>query len=390
LENPNVLNRRQLLKQSGLVAPFLLSGSVALSAQESAMIVHGRVPHNSETRLDRLIESWITPNELFYVRSHAPVPKVDVDRFRLTIDGLVKKPLTISLAELNTGFSQRSVVATLTCAGNRRAEHSAVRKVGGVQWQAGAIGNAKWSGVTLADLLKRAGLKEGAKHVRFEGMDQIERSNGVIPFGASIPLEKAISDPGAMPGALIATGMNGQPLPPDHGFPIRTIVPGFIGARSVKWLGKIVVSDRPSPNHYVATAYRLVKESTPENWAAASILYDVPLNSVTCLPAQGASLKGGVVSVSGFALAPATGGRTVRRVEISVDRGKTWSDATFTTPAVPFCWRLWTAKIALRRGTTELVVRATDSAGNVQAKSVPWNLKGYMFNAWHHTRVDVS
>ena len=385
-----MLNRREILKQGGLVAPFLLAGNVSLSAQQTAMIVHGRVPHNSETRLDRLIESWITPNELFYVRSHAPVPTVDVDQFRLTIDGLVNKPLTISLRELRTGFSQRSFVATLTCAGNRRIEHSAVKKVSGVQWQAGAIGNAKWSGVTLSDLLKKAGLKEAAKHVWFEGVDQIKRSSGVIPFGASIPIEKAMSDEGTMPGALVATAMNGQPLPPDHGFPVRTVVPGFIGARSVKWLGKIIVSDQPSPNHYVATAYRLVKESTPENWAAASILYDVPLNAITCLPEQGAMLKGGRVAVSGFALAPASKGQTVRRVEISADGGKHWSDAAFTTPAVPFCWRLWTAKVALKQTTADLIVRATDSAGNVQPQSVPWNLKGYMFNAWHHTRVDVS
>lgn len=385
-----MLNRRELLKRTGLAAPFLLAGNVTFSAEQAAMIVHGRVPHNSEPRLDRLIESWITPIDLFYVRSHAPVPNIDVDQFRLTIEGLVKKPQAFSLHDLGAGFSQRSVVTTLTCAGNRRNEHSAVKKVSGVQWQAGAIGNAKWSGVTLSDLLKRVGLKEGAKHVWFESIDQIERSSEVIPFGASIPIEKAMFDKGASPGALVATGMNGQPLRPDHGFPVRTVVPGYIGARSVKWLGKIVVSDRPSPNHYVATAYRLVEESTPENWAAASILYHFPLNSVTCLPAQGAMLKEGFVSVSGFAVAPAADGETVRRVEISVNGGSSWSNAGFTTPAVRFCWRLWKAKVALSRDTTDLVVRATDSAGNVQAEKVPWNLKGYMFNAWHHTKVDVS
>ncbi len=390
-----MLHRRELLKQSGLVIPLWLAGGLipgrnAFAADSPDMIVHGRVPHNSETRLNRLIESWITPNDLFYVRSHAPVPQIDASQFRLTVEGEVKKPLSISLAELREGFAQRSVVATLTCAGNRRNEHSAVKEVSGVQWQAGAIGNAKWSGVTLADVLNKAGLKEGAKHVWFEGLDQIERSGGVIPFGASIPLEKAMSEHGAMPGTLVATGMNGQPLPPDHGFPVRTVVPGFIGARSVKWLGKIIVSDRPSPNHYVATAYRLVEESTPESWAAASILYDYPLNSVTCLPSQGAQLKPGPVTVAGFALAPANAGQTVRRVEVSADGGQTWSHAEFSSPAIPFCWRLWSVKIGIDRGTTELVVRATDSSGEVQAEKVPWNLKGYMFNAWHHTKVSVS
>jgi len=385
-----VLNRRELLKRTGLAVPFWVAGNVALAVEPSAMIVHQTVPHNSETRLGNLIESWITPNDRFYVRSHAPVPTVDVDQFRLTIEGLVKKPLQVSLPELQAMFNQRTVVATLTCAGNRRSEHSAVKEVSGVQWQAGAIGNAKWSGVTLADLLTKAGVKEGAKHVWFEGVDQIERSGGVIPFGASIPIEKAMSEHQSMPGALVATGMNGQPLPPDHGFPVRTVVPGYIGARSVKWLGKIFVSDRPSPNHYRATAYKLLQESTSENWAGAPILYDYPLNSVTCLPAQGAKLKAGQITVSGFALSPATEGRTVERVEISADAGKTWTPASFDSPAVPFCWRLWTAKINVRSATRALLVRAADSSGNLQPETVPWNLKGYMLNAWHQTQVVVS
>ena len=394
-----VMNRRELFHRAGIVAPFLLAGNwptgigtlaaEATVAEQAGMIVHGLEPHNSETRLDRLIESWITPNDLFYVRSHAPVPQVDVKQFRLSIEGLVKKPLQVSLDQLQTGFMQRAVVATLTCAGNRRNEHSAVKEVEGVPWQAGAIGNAKWSGVTLSDLLKKAGLKEGAKHVWFEGSDQIQRSGGVIPFGASIPLDKAMSDDAAMPGTLVATQMNGEPLPPDHGFPVRTVVPGYIGARSVKWLGKIVVSDRPSPNHYVATAYKLVEESTPETWAAAPILYDYPLNSVTCLPAAGAKIKAGMTTVTGYALAPAADGGIVQRVELSADGGQTWSNADFTSPAVPYCWRLWKTQVKLRSGATDLVVRATDSSDNVQAERVPWNLKGYMFNAWHHTAVDV-
>jgi len=385
-----VLSRREMLKHTGLVAPFWLAGKRSFGAEPSAMIVHEHIPHNSETRLDKLIESWITPNAMFYVRSHAPIPTIDVDPFRLKVEGLVKKPLEISLRELQSEFSQRTVVATLTCAGNRRNEHGAIKTVSGVQWQAGAIGNAQWSGVALSDLLRKAGLKEGAKHVWFEGLDQIQRASGILPFGASIPLEKAMADHGAMPGTLVATGMNGQPLPPDHGFPVRTVVPGYIGARNVKWLGRMVVSDRPSPNHYVATAYRLVEHGTPENWAAAPILYDYPLNSVTCLPAQGAKLKPGRRTVSGFAISPATEGQTVGRVEISADGGRNWTDATWTTPAVPFCWRFWKAQMVLGRQTKELVVRATDSTGNVQAEKVPWNLKGYMFNAWHHTIVNMS
>ncbi len=386
------IQRRQFLVLGGVAGSIIVGGSAANAWEEKPprLLVHTETPRNSEPLLEDLVQSWITPNERFYVRSHAPVPKVDLSSFRLQVSGMVHKPLEISLGQLKGDFKKQSVVATMTCAGNRRSEHSLVKQISGVPWQAGAIGNASWGGARLSDLLKKAGVKDGAKHVWFEGIDEIERKSGVIPFGASIPLTKAMGDRAKMPGALVCYEMNGQRLTPDHGFPMRTVVPGFIGARSVKWLGKIVVSDRPSPNHYVATAYKLVREGTADEWSAASPLESFPINSVTCLPGPNEKVKTGTIEVSGYALAPGMPGRTVRTVELSADGGKTWTKAEFDRVAQPFCWRLWKGRVSIKSDTTEIITRATDSTGQSQPATVAWNLKGYMFNAWHRVRLNVD
>lgn len=360
------------------------------AGSDDALIVHLETPRNSETALDRLVESWITPNDRFYVRSHAAVPEVDVNTFRLSVEGLVHHPLQLSIRQLEDQFAMHSAVATMTCAGNRRSEHSLVKRVEGVPWQGGAIGNAKWAGAALSDLLQKAGVKENARHVWFEGVDQIQRDTGHIPFGASIPISQAMAKSGPVPGALVAYKMNGVPLPPDHGFPVRTVVPGWIGARSVKWLGKIIVSDRPSSNHYVASAYKLVTQGTDDEWSNAPPIGVFPINSVTCIPAAGGKVRAGKIDIRGYAHAAGEPGRTISKVELSLDAGANWSKARFTSTAKPFCWRLWTAQLSLSPETTAILVRATDSAGNVQPQNVAWNLKGYLFNAWHRTPIQVG
>jgi len=391
--------RRDFLRHAGIagaglsVAPWLSGDRSSTTAAETGsgnMIVHTQTPLNSEPKLDHLIQSWITPVESFYVRSHAPNPKIDPGSFRLTVEGLVDKPLSISLAELDGMFESTSVVSTMTCAGNRRSEHSLVKPVGGVPWKAGAIGNARWSGVRLSEVLKKAGLKENAKHVWFEGLDEISKGGDIIPFGASIPVSKAMTDQEGMPGALLTTKMNDQPLTPDHGAPLRGVVPGYVGARSVKWLGKIVVSDRPSPNHYVATAYKLVREGTPVEWAESGPLYRFPLNSVICSPEPNAKIVPGKVAVSGYAYPSGQPGTTIAKVEVSADEGRSWTTAKITSPLREHCWVLWKADIRLSSVASELVVRATDSRGNIQPEHADWNMKGYMFNGWYHVPIGAE
>ena len=398
-ENPAV-NRRSFLQAAGSVSILGLSGlssdsqaavkdAVLASEPFGNLIVHSKVPMNAEPPLRDLVQSWLTPVDRFYIRSHAVVPNLDVKNFRLSVSGLVHRPLELSLDEIKETSRQTSVIATLTCAGNRRYEHSRVKLIKGVQWLEGAIGNARWGGIRLSDVLKTAGLRENAKHVWFEGLDQIVSGSSTFPFGASIPIEKALADSDAMPGTLLATHMNGKPLAPDHGFPLRTVVPGYIGARSVKWLGRIVVSDRPSPNHYVANNYKLVVEGTDIEWAEAGPIYRYPLNSVICTPFSGAALKGGKITLTGYALPSGQAETTITRIEVSVDGGRSWSRARMTSASKQFCWQLWSADVTVSENTDQLIVRATDSRGKTQPSRVDWNLKGYMFNSWHKVGVRV-
>jgi len=386
-----MITRRDMLLSTGGV---LLAGAViqprAATAQTATkeLIFRTTDPRNAEPELEHLVKSWLTPTKHFYVRSHAPNPVINPDAFRLTIEGLVRRPMSLSLGDLQR-FAQKETTATLTCAGNRRAEYNREGKIGGVQWQAGAIGNATWGGLALADVLKQTEVTPDAKHVWFEGLDEIPKDGQIIPFGGSIPISKAMIAKG--PGApLLANRMNGELLTPDHGYPLRTLVPGYIGARSVKWLGKIVVSDRPSPNHYVATAYKLVKKTDPIDWLESGPIYRYPINAAICNPKPKAQLPAGEIELSGYVLPTGRPGATVKTVKVSADNGRTWTDAEMTGTDTEFCWQLWKANLKVTSETKRLVVKATDTAGGFMPARVPWNAKGYLQNSWYRVPVRVG
>jgi sulfite oxidase len=391
-----MLSRRRFLESSaalaaaGLLLPrfpaFAQPGSALPAGKD--LIVREAMPFNAEPELAQLVESFVTPVKHFYVRNHGPTPKVDPREFKVRIEGLVHKPVELSLLEIKERFRQHATEATLTCAGNRRDEMSAIKPIAGVQWNAGAIGHARWGGAALADVLKAAELKDGAKHVWFDGLDPIPEKDGTVaPFGGSIPLERALATDGL---ALVAHAMNDEPLTPEHGAPLRTIVPGYIGARSVKWLAKITVSDRPSPNHYVAEAYKIIQTSDPRELAAAEPVYGFAINAAICLPPGGAKLKTGRNKIAGYALPSGQPGSTTSKVELSTDGGQTWTTAQLEGDARPFAWRLWSADVLLPSGRRQLVVRATDNKGHTMRDERPWNLKGYLFNAWHRVDVEVA
>lgn len=387
------MDRRRWLQMAGAgvaagfaIPAWLRSQDVAPAPcfEHKDLLVRTPSPPNGEPALPSLMESWITPVKHFYVRSHAPTPTIDTKDFILHVEGLVNESRDFSLLELKEKFASKITTATLTCAGNRRTEYNAMKQVGGVQWQAGAIGNARWTGPLLADILKSVGVRPEAKHVWFEGLDEIEKGDSVIPFGGSIPIDRAMKKDASAP--LLAHSMNDKPLAPEHGFPLRSLVPGFIGARSVKWLGKIVVSDRPSPNHYVATAYKLVTESTEKAWQAADPLYGFAINSVLCKPSAADIAKGKTIEIAGYALPTGETGATISRVEISTD-GERFQTAELDKTSRPYCWRFWRGKVKISPETEAVWVRAFDSQGGVQPATIDWNLKGYMFNAWHKTAV---
>ena len=387
-----------MLFASGIVLTGLRCAGGAQPQDDAGkdLIFRTTEPRNAEPAVDKLIQSWMTPTKHFYVRSHAPNPVIDPAKFKLQVEGMVDKPMSLSLSDL-AALPQHEITATLTCAGNRRAEFNAEGKVGGVQWGAGAIGNATWGGACLADVLRAAGVREGARHVWFEGLDEIEKGGTVIPFGASIPVEKAMIAPGTGDGTdqqevgtLLATHMNGAVLLPDHGYPLRTIVPGYIGARSVKWLGKIVVSDKTSPNHYLATAYKLVRDTQSIDWQEAGPIYRYLINAAIGNIDESAELSAGPVEVAGYVLPSGIYGAKVRAVMVSADSGKSWTKAELTGEDRDYCWQLWKATVKVPGDAKELIVRAMDNEGGFMPPRVPWNAKGYLQNSWYRLPIRVK
>lgn len=380
------LARRRFLQTAGagLAALSLPSGLWGREENASALVVREASPYNAEPPLPVLPKAWTTPTELMFVRSHGKkVPQIDAKNFRVRIEGLVAKPLELSLEELSKLGKAVETHATLTCAGNRRDELSAIKMISGVQWSAGAIGNALWKGVSLRDVLAAAGAKPEAKHVWFEGLDEVEHGGHPTPFGGSIPLQRLAAK--ELP-VLLATHMNGAPLTAAHGYPLRAVVPGFIGARSVKWLGKIVVSDRPSPNFFISGTYKLVKTSDEEEMAKADPIYENVINSAICNPPAGAAIKAGKHTITGYALPPGNANATIAKVEVSLD-GEKWHEAKLENQKQPFCWALWQLELELPPGKRTLTVRATDSLGNRQPEKTVWNAKGYLCNGWHQVSV---
>ena len=355
-----------------------------MTGKHPDLIVQQQEPFNAEPPSERLIASDVTPNEWFFVRNHAPVPTVDPHGYRLTVGGLVEKPLHLSLEALSQ-FPKFTVVATLACAGNRREDFLNVKPVlGEVPWGAQAISNAVWAGARLADVLSAARVQPQAGHVAFLGLDQVQQGAQPFGFGGSIPLRKALCEE-----VLLAYEMNGAALPPAHGFPLRAVVPGYIGARSVKWLKNIVVQAEPSDNYYQAHAYKLFAphiEAATADWGRGLMLGELQVNSAICSPAPGATVRSGPLDVRGYAMAG--GDRRVERVDVSVDGGRTWLDAELSGGGA-FAWRLWRATVTLQPGSHELSARAWDSAAHTQPEDVEklWNFKGYMNNAWPRVRI---
>jgi DMSO/TMAO reductase YedYZ molybdopterin-dependent catalytic subunit/glyoxylase-like metal-dependent hydrolase (beta-lactamase superfamily II) len=352
------------------------------SAKHPSLVVWTDEPLNAETPLELLCEATITPTDLFYVRNHGPVPAVDPSAYRLTVNGLAGEQLTLSLDDLRGQFAPATVKAALTCAGNRRSELTAIAAIPGqVPWGPGATGNAIWSGVRLRDVLGVAGLDSEQGHVAFSGLDQVEEEGELLEFGGSIPLERALRA-----DVLLADEMNGEPLPALHGYPLRVVVPGYIGARSVKWVSSITVQSEPSTNYFQARTYRLFpshvrsETSTSERGFALGAL---PVNCAICHPLDGQALPGPRVRVRGYAL---TGGaRRIERVELSLDGGKTFHNTQLLDDREAGTWCLWEAELEVEPGPHELLARAWDSAASTQPQHPTqlWNLKGYMNNAWH-------
>jgi sulfite oxidase len=349
------------------------------------MIVYEDEPFNAETGMASLLEQPITATDAFYVRSHGTVPERDHGAWRLRVDGAVERPLSLSLETLQEAFRERHVTATLQCAGNRRAGLIAIRDIPGeAPWGPGATGTAVWSGVALADVLELAGPSAEAAHVGFVGADQCPEAKPAQVFGGSIPLDKA-----QRPEVLLAWAMNGEPLPAVHGAPLRVVVPGYIGARSVKWLERIELRSEPWAGYFQRVVYRLLAEDEEPAMDRGIALGLIALNSAVLSPADGATVAAGPVTVSGYAFAG--GDRSVQRVDVSTNRGASWSRAELHEDLGRWAWRQWEITLTLQPGEHEILVRAWDSSAATQPEdeAALWNPKGYVNNARPRIRVRV-
>jgi sulfite oxidase len=334
-------------------------------------------PLNAETPLE-LLTDYLTPNELFFVRSHWIPRMPDAKTWRLVVDGDVRTPLRLSLAELKA-MPRAEATCVLQCAGNGRALQQPV--VPGVQWSYGAIGNARWSGVRLRDVLARAGVGGAAKHLHLFGSD--DPPGKVPPFHRSIELAKAMDD------CILAYEMNGRPLPPQHGAPLRLVVPGWAGDHWMKWVVRLRASAAPQTGFYMDTAYRwpLVPGEPgvalkPEEMRPLTEL--AVKSNITTAPKR--MKLGATADLKGFAF---SGAPDIAKVELG--DGTTFRAATLDPRHAPHAWRLWSYRWKpTRAGMHRLTVRATDSRGVTQPAATVWNQSGYLYNAWHSVDVEVT
>lgn len=326
--------------------------------------------------------TWLTPAEHFFVRNHMHEPStLDPAEWTLTIGGEVEKPYRLSWAELSK-LETHSVVNTLECAGNGRVFHSP--KVPGVQWQKGAVSTGRFSGARLRALLDRAGVKPTGKHVMFRGLDEVP---GKVPaFIRSIPIEKALD-----PDTLVATHLNGQALPKHNGFPARTLVPGWIGAASCKWLTEIKVLDKEFEGNFMSPAYRMPNQPVQPGEAVrvedTHPVTGLNVKSLISSPGDGSTLRSRVLTIQGVAWA---GEADVTKVEVSTDEGASWQPAQLGSENAHYAWRLWSLKwTAPKAGDYVIAARATDSQARTQPVSPLWNPSGYLNNAMDRVKVHV-
>jgi DMSO/TMAO reductase YedYZ molybdopterin-dependent catalytic subunit len=346
-------------------------------------IVRSEEPLNLEMPFEKL-EGFLTPTESFYVRTHFPIPSIDRNAWWLHVEGDVEKPFAINYEEL-LEFESVTISVTLECAGNNRSFLEP--KVKGVQWGLGAVGTAEWTGVPLSILLDRARVKANGYEVILEGTDggmleDPKSPPGGLKFARSIPLEKARAD------VLLAYKMNGSELPPQHGFPVRAIVPGWYAMASLKWLQRIIVTGQPFTGYYQTIDYAYWKRRG--EIAERTPLTEMQVKAQIAKPAQGDVVPANSsVRVHGAAW---TSDGEITTVEVSTDGGATWTEAKLRSESEPNAWRLWEFnwQTPAAPGKQTLIARATDSLGRTQPTQRDRDRGTYMINHLLPVEVEVK
>ncbi|MCU1311305.1 MAG: sulfite oxidase-like oxidoreductase [Candidatus Angelobacter sp.] len=351
-----------------------------MSTSAGGLIIRQEEPRNLEFPFDRL-DSYLTPVESFYIRSHFHAPTIQPDSYRLTMDGAVKNPFAITLKELKS-LPGKTIVATLECAGNSRV--FLVPQRPGAQWELGAVGNAEWTGVPLATLLDRAGLNRNAREVVLEGADrglpaELPRPPEAISYSRSVPLDKALDD------VLVAYAMNGSDLPQDHGFPVRAIVPGHYGMASVKWLTHVRVLEEQFQGYWQTIDYGFWDEVG--GIPVRRPLSEMRIKSEIARPSTFEVLpKGRTYTIYGAAWC---GTGDVVSVELTTDGGRSWANAKFLDPIRPHGWRRWNYdwEIPDRPGRFTLKSRAKNTVGESQPDEFNERYFSYVVN--HTLPIEV-
>jgi len=409
------VTRRGFLRNSGLAAMAIALGakipfadnmpgglipvafaetdeSFILKSKDGLRILNDR-PINAETP-PHLLDNEVTPANRLFVRNNGLVPEMALKRnpagWTLTIDGEVNEPLTLTLDDLKKNFQQHTYQLMLECGGNGRAGyHPSVR---GNQWSYGAVGCPSWTGVRLKDILEKAGLKPSAVYTAYYSMDiHVSQDPEKVVISRGTPIKKALDD-----YTLIATQMNGKPLPPLHGFPARIVCPGYPGSASGKWIKRITIRDQVHDGpKMTGFSYRVprtpVKPGTEVAKGDMVIIEQMPVKSLITHPKSNVQVsrsrrKG--FYCRGFAW---TGHQSVTDVSVTYDFGQTWVKAKLKPPKNRFAWQRWEAIFDLpSEGYYEIWARATDTEGKMQPMVVPgWNPRGYLNNAMPRIAVTV-
>lgn len=380
----------------------------------------GRHPFNVEPPVSALNQhKFITPASLHYVRNHGAVPQLTWEDHKVHIGGLVKTPLTLSMDEI-ASMPPRELPVTLVCAGNRRKEQNMIRQTIGFNWGSCGVATNVWKGVSLRDLLLKAGVSEknmNGKHVEFIGVEDLPNKVGPGPFedevwgklvkyGTSVPLARAMNPAYDI---LIAYEANGEVLQPDHGYPVRLIIPGYIGGRMIKWLDTINVIAHETKNHYhyhdnrILPPHITAEESLSGKWwyKPEYIFNELNINSSITRPDHNETLSirdniGKDYEITGYAYTG--GGRKISRVEVSINEGVNWELATIDRKEKPtdygmyWCWIWWAFKIPVEQfvGAKEIWCRAWDESSNPQPNNPTWNLMGMGNNQVFRVKIHID
>jgi len=405
-------DRRGFLKGAGLATMSAIVGAnipfsdkmpagmipAALADELSNFVIEGKEgvtvlndrPINAETP-PHLLNDDVTPNNRHFVRNNGIPPEsainMDASNWTLTVDGEVNNPMVFTMEELKSKFENVTLKLQLECGGNGRAAFNPPAK--GNQWTLGAIGNAEWTGVRYKDVLEAVGVKDNVIYTAHYGADgHLSGDPEKLPISRGVPISKAMNE-----HSLIAFAMNGEPIPAMHGFPARTICPGWPGSTSQKWLRRIqlrdVVHDGPK---MTGTAYRVPKypvaPGTEVPKSDFKIIESMPVKSLITSHETGVAVNSMDMRVEGHAWA---GDNTVDDMEVSIDFGATWIKADLDPLPNPYSWQRWGADVQFpQAGYYEVWAKAKDSSGASQPFAINWNPKGYLNNSYHRIAVTVS